>query len=150
MSVWELNCCILFFIYISHSFLNFCWGFWVVVLFVLTRPFNLVFSGLNLVRIPRCTRRPPDVCGNSWLEPNVNRTSKLVVTFSTKLRQLTKRATTNIMGKSVQAVEEYRCLSTTFDRFLSPTGEILKKWHQRQYIFSKISFGANEHLMMTF
>ena len=63
----------------------------------------------------------------------------MIVTFSLKQRQMAEAVTTIIQEEPVEIVEEY--LGTLFDnrlRFSSNTEEILKKYHQRQYLLRKI------------
>ena len=78
----------------------------------------------------------------------------MVVTFSSKHRQLAEAVTSHILGEPVEIVQEYKYLGSTFDsllRFSSNTEEILKKCNQRQYLPRKLkSFDASNHILLTF
>lgn len=93
-------------------------------------------------------------CDSSKLELNVSKTKEMVVTFSSRQRDLAAAVTTTIHGKPVEVVEEYKYLGTIFDnllKFSANTEEILRKCHQRMYLLRKLnSFGVSTHIMMTF
>ena len=93
-------------------------------------------------------------CDNSKLELNVSKTKEMVVSFSSRQRDLAAAVTTSIHGKPVEVVEEYRYLGTIFDnllKFSSNTEDILRRCHQRLYLLRKLnSFGVSTHIMMTF
>ena len=54
----------------------------------------------------------------------------------------------------METVEKYKYLGTLFDNLLmfsSNTEEILKKYHQREYLLRKLkSFGINKDILTTF
>lgn len=93
-------------------------------------------------------------CDSSKLELNVSKTKEMVVTFSSRQRDLAAAVTTTIHGKPVEVVEEYKYLGTIFDnllKFSANTEEILRRCHQRLYLLRKLnSFGVSTHIMMTF
>ena len=80
-------------------------------------------------------------CEGACLQLNSTKTKEVIVTFSSKQRQLAEAITTFIWGEPVEVVEEYRYLGTIFDsllRFSTNTEEILKKCLQRQYLLRKL------------
>ena len=93
-------------------------------------------------------------CEGACLQLNSTKTKEVIVTFSSKQRQLAEAVTTTIQGEPVELVEEYRYLGTIFDgllRFSSNTEEIIKKCHQRQYLLRKLrSFDVNKDILLTF
>ncbi|XP_025755542.1 uncharacterized protein sypl1 isoform X1 [Oreochromis niloticus] len=93
-------------------------------------------------------------CDSSKLELNVSITKEMVVTFSSRQRDLAASVTTTIHGKPVEVVDKYKYLGTIFDnllKFSANTEEILRRCHQRLYLLRKLnSFGVNTPIMMTF
>lgn len=93
-------------------------------------------------------------CDSSNLELNVSKTKDMVVTFSSRQKELAAAVTTTIHGMPVEVVEEYKYLGTIFDnllKFSANTENILKKCHQRLYLLRKLnSFGVSTPIMMTF
>ncbi|KAL3968723.1 hypothetical protein ACER0C_028680 [Sarotherodon galilaeus] len=78
-------------------------------------------------------------CDSSKLELNVSKTKEMVVTFSSRQRDL---------------AASYKYLGTIFDnllKFSANTEEILRRCHQRLYLLRKLnSFGVSTPIMMTF
>lgn len=93
-------------------------------------------------------------CDSSKLDLNITKTKEMVVTFSSRQRELAAAAITRIHGMPVEVVEEYRYLGTVFDnllKFSANTEEILRRSHQRMYLLRKLnSFGISTPVMMTF
>ena len=74
-------------------------------------------------------------CDNSCLELNVEKTKEMVVTFSSKQRELAAAAVSTVHGKTVEMVDEDKYLGTIFDcmlKFASNTEEFLRRCQQRQ------------------
>ncbi|XP_039464464.1 uncharacterized protein LOC120438079 [Oreochromis aureus] len=93
-------------------------------------------------------------CDSSKLGLNVSKTKEMVVTFSSRQRDLAASVTSTIHGKPVEVVEEYKYLGTIFDnllKFSANTEEILRRCHQRLYLLGKLNFfGVSTPIMMTF
>ncbi|KAL4009661.1 hypothetical protein ACER0C_003513 [Sarotherodon galilaeus] len=104
-------------------------------------------------------------CDSSKLGLNVSKTKEMVVTFSSRQRDLAASVTSTIHGKPVEVVEEYKylvtdvkllyvTLGTIFDnllKFSANTEEILRRCHQRLYLLGKLNFfGVSTPIMMTF
>ncbi|CAM4658728.1 unnamed protein product [Leuciscus chuanchicus] len=58
-------------------------------------------------------------CEKSCLELNIDKTKDMIVTFSSKQRQLAEAVTTIIQQEPVEIVETYKYLGSTFDNLLS-------------------------------
>ncbi|XP_061565200.1 uncharacterized protein LOC133419796 [Cololabis saira] len=63
-------------------------------------------------------------CEGACLQLNSTKTKELIITFSSKQRQLAEAVTTIIRGEPVEVVEEYRYLGTIFDGLLKFTSNI--------------------------
>ena len=90
------------------------------------------------------------------MELYTEKTKEMVVTFSSKQRDLAEAAVSAIHGSSVEIVEEYKYLGTTFDstfKFASNTEEILRRCQRWQYLLRKLyrnTFGVNDNILQTF
>jgi len=78
-----------------------------------------------------------DWCDDVSLELNVENTKDLVVTFSSKQRELSTGAVTTVLGQTVGVVEKYKYLGTIFVctlKFASNTEDILRRCQQQKYL----------------
>ena len=81
-------------------------------------------------------------CDKSALELNTEKTKEMVVTFSSKQRELAAAVISTIHRRNGELVEEYKYLGTIFDsmpKFASNTEEIFRRCQQRQYLLRKLS-----------
>lgn len=88
------------------------------------------------------------------LELTRKKTKETILTFSSKQMELTEGSVCTIHRQTVEMLEEYNYLGTTFHstlKFTSNSKDTLRKCQQQQYLLRKLnSFGISKEIPRTF